>query len=77
MLPVLPLSWAVNWVVSPERSVTLEGVTVMPSDFASEPAAPNPPPQPDHTRMASPSTMAPANFAPEDFDVPIISDPLS
>ena len=33
MLPVLPLSWAVNCVVSPERSVMLEGVTVMPSDF--------------------------------------------
>jgi hypothetical protein len=77
MLPVLPLSWAVNWVVSPERIVMLEGVTVMPSDFEFGPATANPPPQPDHTSMASPSTIALADFAPEDFDVPIISDPLS
>jgi hypothetical protein len=77
MLPVLPLSWAVNCVVSPERIVMLEGVTVMPSDFEFGPATANPPPQPDHTSMASPSTIALADFAPEDFDVPIISDPLS
>jgi hypothetical protein len=77
MLPELPVSWAENCVVSPERSVTLEGVIVMPLEVGSEPEVLKPPPQPDHTTMASPSTTAPTNLAPENFVVAIISDPLS
>jgi hypothetical protein len=72
---VFPVTLAVNWVLSPSRIVALEGVTVMPLEV--EPPTFMPPPQPDHTKTARERTIAPANFAPEDFFVPIISDPLS
>jgi hypothetical protein len=73
-----PVTEAENWVLSPARSVALGGVIVMPLEVEPEPELPTvPPPQPDHTRMTRERTTAPANLAPEDFDVPIISDPLS
>jgi len=59
--------------------VALGGVTVMPFEVGVELEPPTfiPPPQPDHARMTRERTKAPANLAPEDFAVPIISDPLS
>jgi len=58
--------------------VALGGVIVMPLEVEPELELPTvPPPQPDHTRTTTERTMAPANLAPEDLIVPIISDPLS
>jgi hypothetical protein len=78
---IFPVTVAENWVLSPARSVAVGGVTVTPFELELglelEPPALNPPPQPDHTRMARERTIALANLAPEDFDFPIISDPLS
>lgn len=75
---VFPVTEAENWVLSPPRIVTLGGVIVMPLEVEPELELPTvPPPQPDQTRTMRERTMALANLAPEDFIVPIISDPLS
>ena len=73
-----PVTVAENCVLSPPRSVVLGGVTVMPLEVEPE-LAPEfiPPPQPAHKKIARERTAAPVNFAPEDFAVSIISDPLS
>jgi hypothetical protein len=52
-------------------------VTPLEVDSGLEPPPTVPPPQPDHTRTTKERRMAPANLAPEDLTVPIISDPLS
>ena len=75
---LLPVTVAANWVVAPPRRVTLGGLIVIPLEVDSDFAPPTvPPPQPDHTRTTKERRMAPANLAPEDLTVPIISDPLS
>src|ERR1700690_887228 len=47
---VFPVTLAVNWALSPSRSVALAGVTVMPLEV--EPPTFIPPPQPDPTKTA-------------------------
>jgi hypothetical protein len=73
----LPVTLAENCVLSPARSVMPAGVITTPLEVELDPPTFMLPPQPDHTRMASERTAAPANFETEDLLVPIISDPLS
>jgi hypothetical protein len=53
------------------------GVMTTPLEVELDPPTFMLPPHPDHTRMASERTKPPVNFEIEDFDVPVISDPLS